>query len=63
MAENNDRTIRVAIVIQKENRHGSVASTHCTEEEIKGLSVKDFLDRIVAPTAAHALTEFKEKHF
>jgi hypothetical protein len=58
MAQNNKRTIRVAVVIQKEDRHGSVASTHCTEQEIKNLSIKDFVDRIVAPIAAHARNEF-----
>ena len=58
MAQNDERTIRVAIVIQKEDRHGSVVSTYCTEEEIKNLSIKDFVDRVVAPIAAHARNEF-----
>ncbi len=59
----NERTVRVAIVIQKEDGHGTVAKTHCTQEEIKNLSVKDFLDRIMAPISAMALSEFKEKYF
>ena len=58
MAEINHHTIRVAIVIQEEDGNGKVASTYCTKKEIKNLSIKDFVDRIVAPIAAHARSEF-----
>lgn len=58
MAETNDRTIRVAVVIKGEDGHGTVASTHCTEKELKNLTTKDFLNRIVAPIAAYAQGEF-----
>ena len=63
MAQNNERTIQVAVVIRKEDGHGSVARGYCTKQEIKNLSVKDFLARIVAPNAYLALSEFKGKHF
>ena len=58
----NKRTIEVAVVIRKEDGHGSVAKGYCTEQEIKSLSAKDFLARIVAPDAYLALSEFKEKY-
>ena len=63
MREAEKRTVRGAIVIQKEGKGGCAATTHCTEEEIRNLGSKDFLDRIVAPISALALTELKEKHF
>ncbi|KKK50727.1 hypothetical protein LCGC14_3122120 [marine sediment metagenome] len=62
MAQNNERTIQVAVVIKKEDGYGSVARGYCTKQEIKNLSRKDFLDRIVAPSVSLALSEFKKKH-
>ena len=61
-ATSTERTIEVAVVIRKEDGHGSVVRGYCTKQEIKNLSAKDFLARIVAPNAYLALARFREKH-
>ena len=63
MPENEERSVQVVIAIKRGDGFGSVASSYCTEQEIKSLSTKDFLARIVAPISAFALSEAKEKYF
>ena len=57
MAQNNDRTIRVTIQIQKGDRLGHISWAHCTEEEMKNLSLNDFVERIITPVIAHLLSK------